>query len=46
MLGWVRDKEPNSEIKTTAVTETLNSVWKSQLGENGLSDYIVLYLQK
>lgn len=46
MLGWIRDKEPNSEIKTAAITETLNNVWKSQLGEKGLSDYIVLYLQK
>lgn len=46
MLGWVRDKTPNSEIKTEAVTDTLDSVWKSRLGEMGLGDYIVLYLRK
>ena len=46
MLGWLKDKEPKSEIKQKFITETLNNVWKAQLVDNGLADYIVLYLQK
>lgn len=46
MLGWLKDKEPKSEIKQKFITETLNNVWKAQLVDNGLADYIVLYLEK
>lgn len=46
MLGWLKEKEPKSEIKQKFITETLNNVWKAQLVDNGLADYIVLYLEK
>ena len=46
MLGWLKDKAPKSEIKQKFITETLNNVWKAQLVDNGLADYIVLYLEK
>lgn len=46
MLGRLKDKEPKSEIKQKFITETLNNVWKAQLVDNGLADYIVLYLEK
>lgn len=46
MLGWLKDKEPKSEIKQKFITETLNNVRKAQLVDNGLADYIVLYLEK
>ena len=46
MLGWLKNKEPKSEIKQKFITETLNNVWKAQLVDNGLADYIVLYLEK
>lgn len=46
MLGWVREKEPRSEIKADIITETLNQVWISECERRGLSDYIVLYLKK
>lgn len=46
LLGWLKEKEPKSDIKQKFITETLNNVWKAQLVDNGFSDYIVLYLEK
>lgn len=46
MLGWVKNKEPNSEVNSIIITETMNNVWKSQCCENKISDYVVLYLEK
>lgn len=46
LLGWLRDKEPNCEIGEGFITPTLDAVWKSQCGEQGLADYIVVYLTK
>lgn len=46
MLGWLKEKEPKSEIKQKFITETLNNVWKAQLVDNRPADYIVLYLEK
>lgn len=45
-MGWLRDKEPNCEIEIHSITGILNHVWKHELAEKGLGDYIVLYLQK
>lgn len=46
LLGWLRDKEPCSEIEEAFITQTLNSVWKSECSGYGLADYIVIYLKK
>lgn len=46
MLGWLKEKRPKSDIKQKFITKTLDNVWKSQLVDNGLADYIVLYLKK
>lgn len=46
MIGWVKHQKPNSEINLGIINETISSVWKSQLSEAGLADYLVLYLQK
>ncbi len=45
-LGWLREKEPKSDINETYITDTLNSVWKSECNARALSDYIVLYAYK
>lgn len=46
LFGWLRDKEPCSEIVEDFITPTLNAVWKSECAEHGMSDYIVMYLTK
>ena len=46
MLGWVREKEPDSEIQAEFITNTLNQTWISECECKGMSDYIVLYLKK
>ena len=46
LMGWLRDKEPNSDIEGSFITPTLDAVWKSECGEKGLADYIVIYLTK
>lgn len=45
-IGWIKDKRPKSDVSKEMITETLNSVWKSELEAKGLSDYIVIYLYK
>ena len=46
LLGWLRDKEPRSDIEETFITPTLDAAWKSQCGENKMADYLVMYLVK
>lgn len=46
LIGWLRDKEPNSGIEGNFITPTLDVVWKSECAEKGLADYIVIYLKK
>lgn len=46
MLGWVREKEPKSEIKADFITDTLNQVWIKECESKGLADYIVIYLTR
>lgn len=46
MMGWIRDKTPGTAVKDEFITPTLDNVWRSQSSEQGLSDYIVLYLEK
>lgn len=46
LMGWVKEKKPNSEITDGWITETLDAVWKKECEKQGKSDYIVLYLEK
>ncbi len=46
MMGWIRDKVQGTAIKDKFITPTLDNVWKNQCSEQGLADYIVLYLKK
>lgn len=46
LMGWLRDKEPNSDIEESFITSTLDAVWRSECGDRGLADYIVIYLIK
>ena len=46
MMGWIKDKEPGTAVNGDYITDVLDNVWKVQCSEKGLSDYIVLYLEK
>lgn len=46
LMGWLRDKKPNSDIEEIFITPTLDAVWKSECSKNGLADYMVIYLTK
>ena len=46
LMGWLREKEPNSDIEEMFITSTLDAVWKSECGEHGFADYIVIHLTK
>lgn len=46
LLGWLRDKEPHSDINENFITPTLDAVWKSECSKKGLADYIMIYLNK
>lgn len=45
-LGWIRQKEPRSEITSAVISEYLDAAWKAHCNEKGFSDYIVLYAEK
>ncbi len=46
MIGWIREKEPCSDIEDVFFANTLDKVWKTECEAQGVSDYIVLYLEK
>lgn len=46
MIGWVRDKEPRSDIEDAFFANAMDSIWKAECEASGMSDYIVLYLEK
>lgn len=46
VFGWLRDKEPRSDIKNSSITETMDQVWKSECSASKMADYIVVSLQK
>lgn len=46
MIGWIKNEEACSEIQANFLTKTLDSVWKSECEQMGMSDYVVLYLKK
>lgn len=46
LLGWLKEKEPRSDIRETFTTGSIDAVWKSECNRNGWSDYIVLYVSK
>lgn len=45
-IGWIREKKPNSSITSNGISETIDKVWKSELENKGLADYIVMYVTK
>lgn len=46
MMGWIKDKKPGTSVSASYLTDTLDNVWRNQLAEKGLADYIVLYVTK
>jgi 2-polyprenyl-6-hydroxyphenyl methylase/3-demethylubiquinone-9 3-methyltransferase len=46
LLGWLRDKEPRSDIEEAFLTPTLDAAWKSECSKNKMADYLVMYLVK
>lgn len=47
MLGWVKDKKPGTEVKGDEfISAALDGVWRGSLCDQGVSDYIVMYLEK
>ena len=45
-MGWLREKQYQSDIREEWITKTLNSVYKSEMESQKMSDYIVLYIKK
>jgi 2-polyprenyl-3-methyl-5-hydroxy-6-metoxy-1,4-benzoquinol methylase len=46
LLGWLREKKTRSDINSGYISRTLDETWKAEISDKGLSDYIVLYLEK
>lgn len=46
MLGWVKDKKPGTAVEDEFITAALDGVWRGQLSDKKLADYIVMYLEK
>ena len=45
-IGWVRDRKPKADISSEWMTETMDAVMRKQMEAVGMSDYIVLYVEK
>ena len=45
-IGWIKDKKPNSEVKSSNISMTIDEAWKNELESHKISDYIVVYLRK
>ena len=46
LIGWLKEQRACGEQNYFFVTNTMNEVWKAELSEKGIADYIVLYLEK
>lgn len=46
LLGWLREKRPNSDLHEKWLTDALDRIWRAEVESQGLADYIVLYLKK
>ena len=46
MMGWIKDKTQGTAVTDNWISLTLDSVWRLQLTEKGLADYVVLYVTK
>ena len=45
-IGWMKEERACGEPEYSFVSDTMNQVWKTELGSKGMADYIVLYLKK
>ena len=46
LVGWVRDRVPGTSIDSSWITSSLDRMYRSEVETKGLSDYIVLYVEK
>lgn len=46
LLAWMQYHKPKGHFKYGFITETMDEVWKRECEAQGLSDYILLYLEK
>lgn len=46
LFGWLRDGKPNNGTHAEFITDMMSEIWQSQLSNQKLSDYIVMYLEK
>ena len=46
MISWIDNKRPMGHIQYDVVPKTLDSIFRSSLENEGMSDYIILYLVK
>jgi 2-polyprenyl-3-methyl-5-hydroxy-6-metoxy-1,4-benzoquinol methylase len=45
-LGWLSEKKPKSKIQSEYISGISDAVWRSELENKGLADYVVIYLEK
>ena len=45
-IGWIKEQHACGEPDYPFISETMDAVWKSEIGRQGISDYIVMYLSK
>lgn len=46
LLGWLREKQPCSDLKNVLIMDILDGMYKSECSVNKKADYIVMYLEK
>lgn len=46
VFGWLKNKQPGGSIDDSMITRTMDYTWRHELENQGLSDYIVIYIEK
>lgn len=46
VLSWLKEREPRGHCKYSFISETLDSVYQTEVEAKGLADYLVAYVEK
>lgn len=46
MISWLMNHKPNGHVKYDFISETSNDLWKREIENKKLGDYLVVYAQK
>lgn len=46
LIGWIKEQKPVGNIKYDWIPESIGRMWKVEVENNGMADYIISYIRK